>query len=120
MNKKDIQKYCYSVRIKDITLALMNFISKYDAYFQVNKTNPETNKVISWVIESYISQINELMVLNGDYEQHKEVYNDLNYLIDFINNLGENISLNLLNDKIREISIKSMTLIAKLSDDLNL
>jgi len=120
MDLNKIRKYNYSVRFKDIILSLMNIVVKFDDYSMTEKNPPNTSKIISWIIEALISQLNEIMVIKGDFENLRNIYRDLNEIDNYVLNMGDNLNLELLLDKLRKITVKVMTNIANVTEELNL
>jgi len=120
MDINKIRKYTYSVRFKDIILSLMNIVVKFDDYSMTEKNPPNTSKIISWIIEALISQLNEIMVIKGDFENLRSIYKDLNEIDNYVINMGDNLNLELLLDKLRKITVKVMTNVANVTEELNL
>ncbi|MBD3226724.1 MAG: hypothetical protein GF329_00925 [Candidatus Lokiarchaeota archaeon] len=116
MKKEDITEYCYALRLKDITLGFLSILNRFEDYYQENTNPPDHDKVLSWILGSLLSQINEIISNKEKHPDILEVYNALEDLINFINELGENIDFKVLQEKVREISIKNMNNLAKLSE----
>jgi hypothetical protein len=119
LEKKKIQEFCYSLRLKDITLSLLSIVGRFQDHFQSNSEEPNHDKILSWIIGSQLSQINEIMV-DKEKKGIQEIYEQLNDLMGSIQEIGENLDLKIIYDKLRELSIKVMTNIDKISRELDL
>jgi len=116
LEKVDIQKYSYLNILKSIVLAMMNLFTRLESYFQSKNDNPPCNEILSWVLQSLISQINEVMAYDDEYARIKEIYKELNDTIRYINESGERVNITNLIEKVRGISVKVMTGLAKISE----
>ena len=120
MEKKDIQDYSYAISLKNIILSLMNVIGQIEDYIQVKKTAPEYNRLLTWVIEAQLAQLNEIMTIHKDHEKIKNIYDELNKLCDTIREMNDKIDTVLIMDRLRDLSVKIMTNIANLSTKLEI
>ena len=120
MDSEKIQQYCYYVRLKDFILSLMNLTNKLEDYSVKNKEIPSLNTILSWVIESYVSQISEIYAKKEDYQSFKQILEELEQINNRIKYSKDHYQLKSIMDKFRELSIKIMTNIANLYEELNL
>ncbi|TFF89590.1 MAG: hypothetical protein EU549_00070 [Promethearchaeota archaeon] len=116
MKKADISRYCYSLRIKDITLGFLNILTRFEDYYHGNANPPNHQTVLTWILESQLSQINEIISNKQNYPDLEDIYSELEKINNLIHELGENINFKVLQEKVRKVSIKNMNNLAKISE----